>query len=271
MSSEEQVDVGIVVALEREVGLFLFDFPEKTRHTAERAEFLRTTLDGIRIGIAITGPGEERAAAGTRALCDVMQPKWLISAGYGGALLPQLKVADAVVIEEVVTEEDDRIRLGGSYPFATADQEDQFQQTINGERIRILKGRLLTVNRIVATPDERTVLAEKSGAAIVDMETAAVVKVARDRHLPVLAVRAVSDTLETELPPEITTMLEKEGFARWEATASALWKKPRLVKLLWKLKQDTLLASEALAVTLKYLITSLPMERDDASVSREES
>ncbi|MEZ6045176.1 MAG: hypothetical protein R3C11_06260 [Planctomycetaceae bacterium] len=63
---------------------FLFNYPEEVRQEGEYATFIWTSLNSARLGIAITGSGAERAAAGTRALCDAMKPDWLISAGYGG-------------------------------------------------------------------------------------------------------------------------------------------------------------------------------------------
>ncbi|MCA9041315.1 MAG: hypothetical protein KDA65_13260 [Planctomycetaceae bacterium] len=263
LSFDDPVDVGIVVALEREIGLFLYNHPEHRRQEGNQAVFLQTSLNNTHIGIAITGPGQDRATMGTRALCDAMHPRWIISVGYGGALLPQLKVADAVFIEEVVTSSDEHMKLGGRYPFSKG--EVPCRVNLNGQSLRVLQGSLYSTDRIISSITERTEIAKKHGAAVVDMETSAVIQVARDRHIPVLAMRAISDDLQTELPSEIARLLEKEGASRWGALSAALWKKPKLVKLLWKLKQDTLLASETLAGALEYLISNLPTGEKSAN------
>ncbi|QDU80929.1 5'-methylthioadenosine/S-adenosylhomocysteine nucleosidase [Polystyrenella longa] len=258
MPFDDQVDVGIVVALEREISLFLFRHPEHERQSGKQAVFLQTEVGEKVVGIAITGPGQERAEAGTRALCEAMHPRWIISAGYGGALLPQQKVGDAVFIEDIVTSNDLHVQLGGNYAFADSTDSDKFSQQINGERLRAMRGRLFSGDDMVTTKEERSLLAEKHNADVVDMETAAVVKVAREWHLPVLALRAITDDLETELPPEIASMLEKEGASRWGTIATSLWKKPRLSKNLWELKQNSLAASETIAIGVEYLISNLP-------------
>ncbi|MDH5764014.1 MAG: hypothetical protein OEZ51_13665, partial [Nitrospinota bacterium] len=62
-----------------------------------------------------------------------------------------------------------------------------------------LRGTLLTVDEVVATPLEKKSLKEQYGAVAVDMETYALAEDARTRHLPFVSVRCITDTADQEL------------------------------------------------------------------------
>src|SRR6187551_1606882 len=63
--------------------------------------------------------------------------------------------------------------------------------------------RIVTVNELVATPEAKRRLADRTGAEAVDMESAEVAAVCAEHGVPFLAVRAVSDDVETALSPEL--------------------------------------------------------------------
>jgi adenosylhomocysteine nucleosidase len=109
--------------------------------------------------------------------------------------------------------------------------------------------RILTVDHLVADPAEKRRLAESHDALAVDMESAAIEEVCAQYGVPFLAVRAVSDTADTALSPELVRLLSGSKVSVWKAIR-ALVRRPRLLGEFRRLARDTKLAAEKLAGAL---------------------
>lgn len=106
-----------------------------------------------------------------------------------------------------------------------------------------------TADRLIGDPVEKARLAAATGAHAVDMETAAIAEVCAERGLPFLAIRAVSDTRDTALSPELERLLSG-GNVSIPKACFALVRKPRLLREFLRLRRDTRLAAERLAEAL---------------------
>src|SRR5207253_1642126 len=104
-----------------------------------------------------------------------------------------------------------------------------------------------------ADPAEKRGLADRTGADAVDMESAAIEGVCAARGVPFRAVRAVSDTVDTALSPELVRLLSGGRVSPWKA-AVALAGKPSLLGEFRRLARDTKLAARNLAHALLDLI-----------------
>jgi adenosylhomocysteine nucleosidase len=143
---------------------------------------LRCTLANFRdrqVLIALVGMGQERAGTNAEIIFDYFRPKVFVLAGYGGALLPQLKVGQVTVSNnyssaDVVS----FLRLLSNFDFAG----------------------FCTANEIAATPKERDKFARGSRKEVIEMETAAVAAVVYTREIPFIAVRVISDGYQDVLP-----------------------------------------------------------------------
>ena len=58
--------------------------------------------DNIRIVVVESGTGFARARRATQALIDAHSPKWILSCGFAGALVPTVKIGDIVVADSIV-------------------------------------------------------------------------------------------------------------------------------------------------------------------------
>ena len=116
-------------------------------------------------------------------------------------------------------------------------------------------GSLLTVDALVRTAKERRRLAEEHGAMAVDMETFAVAGVCRQERIRFLSVRAISDTVDDELPDDIEHLMQQQGLAgRAGAVTGALFRRPGSFKDMWNLKETALVASDRLAKFLAEML-----------------
>jgi adenosylhomocysteine nucleosidase len=109
--------------------------------------------------------------------------------------------------------------------------------------------RIVTVDRIVATPTEKARLHAESGAHAVDMESAAAEAVCRERSVPFLAVRAVSDTAAAALSPQLVRLLSGGGVSL-PRVAAAILRRPAFLRELIRLGRDTGIATRELSTAL---------------------
>jgi len=120
--------------------------------------------------LARSGMGTDKAGVTAEDIIRDFKPDLIISAGFCGALSKDLKIGDVVV----------------------SDPEDR---------------KLFCSTRPLFTCEEKTAAAEREGAIIVDMESGAVLSVAKKHGIPFIAMKAVSDTLLDELPRSFLQLL----------------------------------------------------------------
>lgn len=239
--------VGVVAALDLEVAE-LVDRLSEVVHL-EGAGFSATagTLGQRRIVVMRSGPGRAAAARASEALLAGHRPAWVISAGLAGGLDARLALGDLLMADEVL--------VPGGPPLSLQRLVDPASLASGG---RVHVGRLLTVDEVVASASAKRALGERHAALAVDMESYAVAEVCRSAQVRFLALRAVSDTVERELPPEVDHLLRQRSWAgRLGAATGAVFRRPSSVKDLWQLKESALLAAERLAELLVDVIARL--------------
>jgi adenosylhomocysteine nucleosidase len=143
---------------------------------------LRCTLANFRdrqVLVALLGMGQEQAGNNTMTIFQYFRPKIFVLAGYGGALLPQLKVGQVTVSNNYSSSDViPFLRLLSNFDFAG----------------------FFTADEIAASPQERDKYARSSKKEVVEMETAAVAAVVLLREIPFIAVRVISDGYDDILP-----------------------------------------------------------------------
>jgi adenosylhomocysteine nucleosidase len=156
------------------------------KHCTEKESFsidgLHCTLGNLgrrRVLVALIGMGEAAAMDNTGTLFEFFRLKAVVLAGYGGALIPPLKVGQVVVGTNFTSEAVlGFLRMLSGFDFAT----------------------FCTVDEIVDTPEKRDTYARSNNSQVADMETEAVAGVVREHQIPFMAVRAISDDYRQVLP-----------------------------------------------------------------------
>lgn len=239
----EPADVGIVAAMSMEVEQLLGKFSKVRKFRTARHRVIEGECGGKVVALILTGMGRESARRGTRLLLDGHRPRWIISAGFGGALDPTLRRNDVVLPTEVLDDEGRRFAIDVGVP--------------EGET-RFRTGRLATIDRVLRTADDKAALRARTAAEVVDMETAAVAEVCHARNIHLLAVRVISDEAGIDLPPEILSIVGPTGGYRLGAAVGAIWRRPSSLKDLWGLREHALEAADRLAEVLPPMIAALP-------------
>jgi len=135
------------------------------------------------------GPGPRLVERALERRPDVER---ILSIGFCGALDPALRIGDIVVSGEVPG------GLGASF----------------------VRGDVVSVDRVAITVREKCDLRAATGAAVVEMESAAVAEKARKWNVPFGCVRVVSDAAGEDLPLDFNQYRDADG--RFERTRIAL-------------------------------------------------
>jgi len=143
------------------------------------------------------GVGPARSADRLQRALARLKPTSILTIGYGGALDPALKQGELVVVEraDLLREEfwDDpgqEIHPGPGWPLAGSGELCAAAQAAG---LPLRRGTGLTSSHVVGTPEAKQVLFRKFHAAVVDMETAVLARIAAAAAIPLCCVRAVSD------------------------------------------------------------------------------
>jgi adenosylhomocysteine nucleosidase len=159
--------------------------------------------------IAHAGMGADRARLAVEAALGLGPASELISVGFAGSCHPSANVGDILQPTIVIdTKTGER--------FFTAAPESA-------------EPKILVTVPIPAGVEQKQYLGESYSAQAVDMEAAALARIARARDLPFTAIKAISDACDFELPDmsRFTTptgQLRESAFALHLVTHPNLWK-----------------------------------------------
>lgn len=197
----------------------------------------KTTLHNQSVLLAANGPGRPNAASALKALADQYLLSGVVSSGYVGALDASFAVGDIVVPSAV---RDARSQV--EYPVSL--------QVVPPNDVRFQTGRLVTIDRVAQTADEKRALARDHAASAVDMEASGVFEAAQSLGLPAAAVRVVSDRADVDFPFDFNRARRPDGtFSGWKIVRQAGWK-PYDWRRLLQLKRDADVASRSLTAFL---------------------
>jgi adenosylhomocysteine nucleosidase len=239
-------DVGVVFALTAEQGCFEDLLLEAMRFETESGVVRTGMLDGRTVATIVSGPGRDAAAKACEALIAAHRPKLVITAGFCGGLQLQLP-RNAITVA-------DRILATNGMPHELAAAVRAGFQLAPA-----FVGPWVTVERIVAKSADKKTLGERSGALACEMESLAVAEVCAARGVPCLAVRVVSDPVDEDLPTDLDALMQPRSTAGMVgAVLGTLWRRPSSIKDLLRLKEQALVAADALANYLAGLVRQLP-------------
>lgn len=234
-------DVALVCALPREVGPFLDRCEKVRKYSGGEFTFRGGRYKDIRIATVECGIGFARARRATLAMIEAHSPSWILSVGYSGALCDGMDVGDIVMANSIADTHGQQLTIDINMP----------------EQKGLHVGRFVTTDQMVRLVSEKQSLHQKYEAIAVDMESLAVAQVCQEMRTKFMSVRSISDDLSADLPPEVMTVLGESGSLRWGATLNSLWKRPRSVKEMWRIREAAIIAGDCLATFLEGVVEQL--------------
>jgi adenosylhomocysteine nucleosidase len=160
--------------------------------------------------VLVSGIGRRHAEAAARAAVEQFRPAWIISAGVAGALIRSLKVGSVVT------------------PNVVVDAVDGSEYRCSLEPGGVVGGGVLVSAGEIAGAQAKQQLVERFHGLVVDMEAAAVAKVAQEAGIGFRCVKAISDEADFVMPP-LGRFVDEEGnfhsgrFAAWAALRPWQW------------------------------------------------
>jgi adenosylhomocysteine nucleosidase len=107
--------------------------------------------------------------------------------------------------------------------------------------------RIASVDRVVVSAEEKRALRQKTGAAAVEMEAAAVARTAAQWGIPFRCVRVVSDIAAEDLPLDFNLYRDAAGrFSRTRIALAAMLRPFSVMPRLMRLDRNCGIAAEAL-------------------------
>jgi adenosylhomocysteine nucleosidase len=242
---ESLVKVLVTFALESEFA------PWRKRHSFRESRFVEapaftSSWEGIDLTVVLTGAGPRQAA---EAAASIPWPEWeeaglCISAGLAGALRPEYLLGDLLAARSVLA-------AACSEPAVESDAD---LISLAGQCGARIVNRFLTAGEVVGTTKEKQRLGELADA--VEMESFELLKEASVRGIPAVAVRAVSDTLDEDLPLDMNQIFTDAGQVSIPRVLGQVARRPQALPGLMRLGRQSQDAAKSLA---RFLDAYLPV------------
>ena len=220
----------------------------------EAAPFQKIAMGGLRRGhpvsILLTGIGRQNAEKSVREFLAIHSPKLVLTCGFAGGLNPDLKLGE--VVFEI-------------FPGSSRRQETQIESGIQSEPPDVgcheklvaagaKPAKFFCADRIATTVAEKKKLRAETGADAVEMESAAIHAVCRERGIPCATVRVISDTAGEDLPLDFNALARPDKNLDFGKLFLAIARSPGKIGALMELQKKTQFAAEQLADVLKKVI-----------------
>jgi len=205
----------------------------------EAAPFRKVAAAKPGVSILIVGIGRQNAEKSVRQFLATHSPELVLTCGFAGGLDPDLKLGD--VIFEL-----------GQRPSAIGHQSKP--PHVGCHEKLIAAGakpvRFHCADRIATTVAEKQALRHQTGADAVEMESAAIQDVCRERGLACVTVRVISDAANEDLPLDFNALAKPDQSLDFGKLAWTVAKSPGKIGALLALQRKTRLAANQLAAVL---------------------
>jgi len=160
------------------------------------------SLRGKNVVVLHTGVGAKISRQRIADFLKEHSPDLLISAGFAGALTNELNVADLLLAKN----------------FSTPASFAKAEAALSGSPVHT--GKLTTTATMIDSFAERDALARNTGAIAVDMETEIIAAACAGGVIPMLSLRAVTDTVRHPFPAPAHILFDLE---KQETNLAQLW------------------------------------------------
>jgi adenosylhomocysteine nucleosidase len=246
----------IAAALYRELKGLHTILEEPAPHSVPRGNLWSGYAEGVPVFLARTGIGGRKA----RGLCEYVLGnfpcKGIISIGYAGSLKEGIRIGDVLIAEEVML-----LAQSGGKAFTTDPHLRKVaHKTISSQCPgRVFSGRMLSVNSVVASAQEKRSLGALYSALAVEMESGALAELAQAFKLPFLTIRTVSDDVSTSLP-DYDRIRGFRGPKKYPHLLSYLLRHPGDLRAMARMRVFAHVASRALTRSVRAFLRSLEQD-----------
>jgi adenosylhomocysteine nucleosidase len=231
--------IAITFALPTESSRFLPRLRHKTNQSRNGITTIRGRIKDNDIVILHTGVGETVCRYRMKNFLEEAGFRFLISSGFAGATREDFRVGDLILAQNF---SDPQLLLVA-------------QRTLKNRAIHTAN--LFTSKTVINSLDERSAIAQRHGAAAIDMETEIIANACTARGIPLLSLRAISDTWSEPLPapPDVLFDIKRQKI-NFIGLIAYLVKQPSALRQLSRFGRQIRVARDNLADSLIALLGS---------------
>jgi adenosylhomocysteine nucleosidase len=216
---------------------------QKFRRCAGDLALFEAEFGGARIRAILTGMGRTHALEAVRRVLPE-RPDICISTGLSGALQNRYRPGD-ILVARLVSEVGE--------PVAVASHDELLAAAVDCGARQV--ERFVTSRTLVACAEEKRHLGREADA--VEMESYTILAEAARYGVPAVAVRAVSDTVDFDMPYDFERMRDAHGQIHFGGIVRQALRHPSGLPALFAFGHDCRLAARQLAAFLDTLTGTL--------------
>jgi len=209
----------------------------------EAAPFHKIAAGRPGVFTLIVGVGRLNAEKSVRGFLAACSPERVLTCGFAGGLNPDLKLGDVV------------FEITNRQPAIGNELEPR---DLDGYEMLVAAGakpvKFFCADRIATTVAEKQKLRAETGADAVEMESAAIAAVCRERGIPCTTLRVISDPANEDLPLDFNALAKPDKNLDYGKLFLAIAKSPGKIGALMELQKKTKFAAERLAAVLEKII-----------------
>jgi adenosylhomocysteine nucleosidase len=219
--------------------------PYEFENWEKRRDFdlFKANFGSNEVTVLLTGIGGENADKAMRTI-PIEIHDVCISTGLAGALQANLKPGDIVVARTAETL-DQKLRMESDSALV------DFAVACGARAVNVS----LTSEKIVATADEKQELS--TSGSVVEMESSHVLTAAEKHHVPAVAVRAISDAADEDLPVDFGRITDSHGHLKYGGLLREVGFHPYRLAPLMKFAGQSRAAAGSLADFLDRFISAI--------------
>jgi len=237
---------GLIVAMRREGRPLLRHVGRRSRRMMAGRACWRFELSGIDCVLVHCGIGLERAKAAAASLIEAESPALIISFGVAGGAEESLQAGDVVAAENVILHE------GGPSasplplsPLSPA-EFSAAARAVSARGSALYRGTVITTRGSQVAPGQAADLVHP----VLDMETYGIAQEAARRGIPLLSLRALSDSVREPLPFDLAALSDADHTFHPGRLLAQLIAHPGILPRLSKLRRNTRRAEENAAIAV---------------------
>ncbi|MBK5273674.1 MAG: hypothetical protein JJE30_01300 [Desulfuromonadales bacterium] len=236
--------IGIITAMPEETGAVVRAVGDTKKVQGAGLCLRQGTASGHEIFIAEAGMGLKNAAAAAEKLVQDVRPDLLVSAGFCGGIAEELRVGDVVVASALTIAsgavlEDVAVEIAAACCTLVAQRA--------GEGKRVFGGLFVSTAAIMQKAQLAALLPSGSPCPVVEMESAAIARVAKESGIPFAGIRSVSDPFDEELGFSLDEFCDDRMRIRIPRVLWTIICKPRIIPQLARLARNSRIAATSLS------------------------
>ena len=238
--------IGLIAAMSQESAALLRCVGKRERTRLGLFRGFRFQLAGRDCLLVTSGMGLEHAAQATRALLGAVTPKFFVSFGIAGAVHADLNIGDVVNARNACLLEQGVPGLLLPLKALTETAWKAAAQALQPRGARLLQGTAITTRGSQVTPQQAGELPNP----VLEMETIGIARVASEKGIPLISLRAISDGPQAPIPLDLEAMMDEEYHYRIGEMIKIILRRPQILLQSRQMIQNSGKAADNAAIAL---------------------